>query len=167
MDHFIITNIDMIVRPTIAMFLGGLLGVERLFAGKTAGMRTYSLVSMGSAIFVLVGLIVSGWSFGSVGYLSVDPTRMASQVIVGVGFLGAGLIFFRDQKLNGLTTAAGLWVAAGVGISIGFGLIAIGVITTLLTLFIFTVLGAVKKRLERSSLAFPDRHISTDHDDEM
>jgi putative Mg2+ transporter-C (MgtC) family protein len=167
MEHFIITDIDMVIRPVLAMLLGSLLGVERLFAGKTAGMRTYSLVSLGATIFVMVGLIVTGW-YVEVGYASFDPMRMASQIVVGVGFLGAGLIIFRNDKISGLTTAAGLWLAAGVGISVGFGLFEIAIVATLLTLFIFSALGYVKNKLEKiSSIEFPDPHRSTDHDDEV
>lgn len=150
LEHFTLTDSDMFIRPAIAMLLGGLLGIERLFAGKTAGMRTYSLVSMGSAVFVMVGVIVTGWIIES-GSVSFDPIRMASQIVVGIGFLGAGLIIFRGDKVRGLTTAAGLWLAAAVGISVGFGLFNLAIISTILTLFIFIALGYVKKKLERLS----------------
>lgn len=167
MESIIIDNTDIFIRLILALLLGSLLGVERLFAGKTAGMRTYSLVSMGSAVFVLVGLEVTQW-FLSVGHFSFDPMRMGSQIVVGVGFLGAGLIIFRDEKIWGLTTAAGLWLAASVGIAAGFGLFEIAILATLLTLFIFTVLGFIKKKLEQApSLKYPDRYINTDHDDEV
>jgi putative Mg2+ transporter-C (MgtC) family protein len=162
MDHFVVSNFDMVIRLTVAMLLGGLIGTERLFAGKTAGVRTFSLVSMGSAVFVLVGIYVTGWYVNSAGS-SFDPMRMASQIVVGIGFLGAGLIIFRNEKLSGLTTAAGLWLSAGIGVSVGFGLFDIGIVATLLTLFIFIVLGFLKRKLENFS---SDLHHSTEHDDE-
>jgi putative Mg2+ transporter-C (MgtC) family protein len=146
MEYFLSGNPDIVIGRVWAMLLGGLIGVERLFAGKTAGMRTYSLVSLGSAVFVLVGIIVT-----ENGTALFDPMRMASQIIVGVGFLGAGLIIFRGNKVSGLTTAAGLWLAAAVGMSVGFGLFDLAIITTFLTLFIFIALGYVKKKLERLS----------------
>lgn len=145
MDPYLITDADITVRLISAMLLGSLLGIERLFAGKTAGMRTYALVSMGSAVFVLVQLTVSEWY---VERTSFDPLRMASQIVVGVGFLGAGLIIFKDRMVRGLTTAAGLWLAAGIGMSVGFGLYHIAILTTLLTLFVFSVLGVLKQRID-------------------
>ncbi len=109
-------NYDILTRLLIAMILGFVLGVERTMAHKTAGMRTYSLVSMGAALFVIISEIVSQRYVGVLGF---DPLRMASQIVVGVGFLGAGLIIFRESRVEGLTTAAGLWISAGIGIAVG------------------------------------------------
>lgn len=149
MESFLITNTDVVMRLVLSMFLGCLLGSERLFAGKTAGMRTYALVSLGSTVYVVVSLLVTS------KYLYItnfDPLRMASQIIVGVGFLGAGLIFLKDSKINGLTTAAGLWLSAAVGVAVGYGLFEVAFLASFLTLFIFVVLGFVKKKLLRISL---------------
>lgn len=137
----------------VALLLGMLLGVERTFAGKTAGMRTYGLVSTGSALFVVISQIVLA---DSVGIASFDPMRVPSAIITGVGFIGAGLILFRHNQLKGLTTAAGLWVACGVGIASGMGLYAIAGFATFLTLFVFTGLWFVENRIK----AF--RHIPID-----
>jgi putative Mg2+ transporter-C (MgtC) family protein len=165
MEPFLITNTDVVIRLVLAMFLGCLVGSERLLAGKTAGMRTYSLVSLGSAVYVVVSLLVTE---EYVNIANFDPMRMASQVVVGVGFLGAGLIVFKDSKLNGLTTAAGLWLAAAVGVAVGYGLFGLAMIASFLTLFIFVVLGFVKKKLQRiPSLRFPDKNKTTDGDDEI
>lgn len=142
-QHILISNIDLIARLLIAMVLGVLLGIERAVAGKTAGVRTYALVSIGAALFVIISLIVSGWYLGEVSF---DPLRMASQIVVGIGFLGAGLIVFKESHLSGLTTAAGLWVAAGIGMASGFGLFLLALIATLITLFIFTVMWFVEER---------------------
>jgi putative Mg2+ transporter-C (MgtC) family protein len=163
-EPFIITNADIVIRLVLAMLLGCLIGSERLFSGKTAGMRTYALVSLGSAVYVIVSLLVTN------EYLYVanfDPMRMASQVIVGVGFLGAGLIIFKDSKISGLTTAAGLWIAAGIGVSVGYGLFEVAILASFLTLFIFIVLGLAKRKLQHMpSFHFPDEHQTTDEDDE-
>lgn len=165
LDFFVLTNSDIIIRLVLAMVLGGLVGSERLFAGKTAGMRTYALVSLGSAVYVVVSILITNEYLRVVSF---DPMRMASQVVVGVGFLGAGLIIFRDSKVSGLTTAAGLWLAAGVGISVGYGLFEVAIFAALLTLFVFTVLGFIKKKLQSAaSLRFPDEHMTTDEDDEI
>src|SRR3972149_1900574 len=112
----------------IAAVLGGLLGLERALAGKTAGMRTFALVSMGSALFIIISEIIGSKYLGISAF---DPIRVASQIIVGIGFLGAGLIIFKESKISGLTTAAGLWVSAGIGIAVGFNLYVIAIFAAL------------------------------------
>ena len=145
-----LSTIDILVRLVVALLLGGLVGVERTMAGKTAGMRTYALVAMGSALFVLISQIVSAQF---VDLTSFDPLRMASQILVGIGFIGAGLVFHnnRDMRTSGLTSAAGLWVAAGVGMAVGFGLYSLALIAALLTLLIFTILWYVEKGFKKIS----------------
>ena len=89
-----------------AIILGGVLGLERNLAGKTAGMRTYAMVSLGSALFVIISNSVF-MTYFKAGVTSINPLVMASKVIVGIGFIGAGLVFLKDNKITGLTTAAG------------------------------------------------------------
>ncbi len=139
-------NLNILLRLFIALILGSFLGLERTWAGKTAGMRTYALVSMASALFVIISRVVSQ---DYEGITNFDPLRMASQIIVGIGFLGAGLIIFRKEKITGLTTAAGLWVAAGIGISIGFGLYAIGIFATVMTVLVFSVFWYIEKKIKK------------------
>lgn len=141
------TTIDMIIRLALALFLGVIIGTERVWAHKIAGMRTYALVSMGSALFIIISEIVSLRYLGSQGF---DPIRMASQIIVGVGFLGTGLIFSKDSKVMGLTTATGLWVAAGIGMACGFGLFHIANVSTIFTLFVFIVLWFIESQLRKT-----------------
>jgi putative Mg2+ transporter-C (MgtC) family protein len=146
----IITNtIEFIVaaKLTLAVVLGALLGLERSLARKTAGMRTYALVAMGAALFVIISDLVSA-RYVAAGLPGFDPLRVASQIIVGIGFLGAGLIIFQDHKLRGLTTAAGLWVAAGLGMAVGFGLYTLSLIVTALTIIVFTLLWYVERYVE-------------------
>lgn len=140
--------IDLIIKLILAVVLGASLGLERSLAGKTAGMRTYTLVSMGAALFVIIAETVAGRYMTDLGIRSFDPLRVASQVVVGIGFLGAGLIIFQDNKLRGLTTAAGLWVAAGLGMAVGYGLYLLALIVTILTLLTFTVLWYVEQYVE-------------------
>ena len=145
-----LSTIDITIRLVVAVLLGGFVGVERTLAGKTAGMRTYALVSMGSALFIIISQVVM---FTLANPLSLDPLRMASQILVGIGFIGAGLVFHnnKDMKTSGLTSAAGLWVAAGIGMACGFGLYIIGMIASLLTLLIFTIMWYVEKSFKRIS----------------
>ncbi|GMQ94960.1 MAG: hypothetical protein BMS9Abin13_070 [Patescibacteria group bacterium] len=151
LEPLISGNADIFLRIVVAMFLGILIGAERMAAGKTAGMRTHALVSMGSALFVIISIIVSEWYIGRTPF---DPLRVTSQVIVGIGFIGAGLIVFTGSRLSGLTTAAGLWVAAGIGVAVGYGLYAIAVFVAILTLLVFTALWFIESKFKKISRGY-------------
>jgi putative Mg2+ transporter-C (MgtC) family protein len=141
---FIIQGLVPFSQLFLALLLGALIGIERTAAGKTAGMRTFSLVSMGSCLFILVSqMSLSTFAVGQV----FDPTRLAAGVVTGIGFIGAGLIIFHDNKLKGLTTAAGLWVSCGIGMAVGFQLYAISISATILTLFSFTAMWVLERRI--------------------
>lgn len=139
-------NLEILSRLIIATLLGIAIGTERTMAHKTAGMRTYGLVSMGAASYIIISEIIAKQYLG---LASLDPLRMASQIIVGVGFLGAGLIIFKESHLQGLTTAAGLWVSAAIGIAAGFGLYSISLFITIITLFVFTILWLIEKKIRK------------------
>jgi putative Mg2+ transporter-C (MgtC) family protein len=141
-------HIEVLFKLFIAMFLGIVLGIERALANKTAGMRTFSLVSIGAALFVIISQLVTGEFIGLTNY---DPLRVASQIIVGIGFLGAGLIIYKGPGVVGLTTAAGMWVAAGIGMAVGFGLYYVAVIATIFTLFIFLALWFIEVKIKKYS----------------
>lgn len=148
MEKFLdITTIDIIVRLFIALFLGMIIGTERVWAHKTAGMRTYALVSMGSALFVIISNEMVKYY---TGFSGMNPLMIVSQIVVGIGFLGAGLIFSKDSKMVGITSATGLWVSAGIGMASGFALFKIAIIATALTLFIFIVLWFVEEQLKKT-----------------
>ncbi|MAF59493.1 MAG: MgtC/SapB family protein [Candidatus Pacebacteria bacterium] len=137
----------------LAMLLGMLLGTERsVLAGKRAGTRTFALVSMGSCLFTIVSVIVTT---SYIGIANFDPMRLSAGIITGVGFLGAGVIIFRDDMLKGLTTAAGLWVSAAIGVAVGFGLYIIAIFTTLLTLLVFTAIWFIEDHLKEWTEKFP------------
>jgi len=136
---------ETLLQLVVAMVLGMIMGGERSIAGKTAGMRTYALVAMGSALFIIVSASVQAAFLGVVNF---DPLRVAAAVITGIGFIGAGIIIFRETTLRGLTTAAGLWVAAGVGIAVGFKMYMIASFAAVLTLFVFTIMWAVENYVE-------------------
>lgn len=138
-------TLDVLVKLFWAMSFGMIIGVERLFAHKTAGMRTYALVSMGSALFVIIAAIVSQSLTGA----DFDPFRVAAQIIAGIGFLGTGMIVTQGVHVTGLTSATGMWVAAGIGMATGFGLYNVAIIATVLTLFVFIVLWFIEQQLRR------------------
>lgn len=146
-NFFDAITLDIIVRLLIALILGMIIGTERVWAHKTAGMRTYALVSMGSALFVIISNEMVKYY---TGYSGLNPIMLVSQIVVGVGFIGAGLIFTKDSKLVGLTTATSLWVSAGIGMASGFGLFNIAMIATFLTLFIFVVLWFVEEQIKKT-----------------
>ena len=140
-------TLDIVLRLSVSLLLGVIIGTERVWAHKTAGMRTYALVAMGSALFVIISNEMVNYY---AGYLGMNPLMIVSQIVVGVGFIGAGLIFTKDSKMVGLTTATGLWVAAGIGMACGLGLFNIAIIATTLTLFIFVVLWFMEERIKKS-----------------
>jgi putative Mg2+ transporter-C (MgtC) family protein len=123
----------LVLRMTVAAVLGGLLGIEREHKGKAAGVRTHMLVAMGSALFVLIST--------QAGILEADMSRVIQGLIAGVGFLGAGTILKgkEEEKVQGLTTAAGIWMTAAIGMAAGLGLEVTAVLSTLLALTIFAV----------------------------
>lgn len=141
-------QLTIVFQLFLAILLGGIIGMEREILGKAAGLRTYALVSMGAALFT----IVSRLAFDPyIGITNFDPGRIPAQIIVGIGFLGAGLIFHHGMKVEGLTTAAGLWVAAGIGMAAGTGLYFVAAAASLMTLFVFAVLGRVELRKKNNS----------------
>lgn len=130
------------LRLLLAALFGGLVGFEREYSGKSAGVRTYALVSVGSALFTLL----SAYGFSG---SATDTSRIASQVVVGIGFLGAGEILHRGTKtVIGLTTAAGLWVAAAIGMAIAVGWYEVGIATSILVVLLLHVVGNVRYRVE-------------------
>ncbi len=132
-----------IFQMSLAAFLGALIGFERRYSRKAAGMRTYALIALGSALFT--ALSYEGLS--TFGMLGLDPSRIASQIVVGVGFLGAGLIFLQGGQVKGLTTAAGIWATAAMGMSIGFQMYAVAVAAAALIIFILFALWLVEEKL--------------------
>ena len=144
MEYFLeinATQIEMSVRVLIALALGLFIGIERIRAHKVAGPRTYALVAMGSALFVVAGELVNR-EYG----LGSDGLRIAAQIVAGVGFLGAGIIMFKDNQVTGLTTATGLWVAAGIGVACGFGLYTLAIIATIATFVTFAVFWKIEEK---------------------
>jgi putative Mg2+ transporter-C (MgtC) family protein len=120
-------DLEMVIRMLLAFALGALLGFERQRAGRPAGLRTFMMVTAGSAAFTLVSI------FGFVDAGTVrDPARVAAQIVTGIGFLGAGTIWRTPSTVRGLTTAATIWFAAAVGMMVGAGLYLVSIVTAVL-----------------------------------
>jgi putative Mg2+ transporter-C (MgtC) family protein len=133
----------------LSVLLCGIVGLERQISQKSAGVRTHTLVGMGSAGFTLV----SAFGFGNVlgEATNLDPSRIAAQIVSGVGFLGAGVIFMRRDVVRGLTTAATIWVSAAIGMACGAGMVALALAMTLFQLLALVVLAPLGQLLPTSA----------------
>jgi putative Mg2+ transporter-C (MgtC) family protein len=140
----------------LATALGALIGLEREWARKEAGTRTFSMISLGSALFI----IISRLSFDKyLGVSSLDSSRILGWIIVGIGFLGAGIIIFRTQEgvVRNLTTAAMMWVTAAIGATVGLGLYWLAIFTAFLVVFINIVVLPIEKKIENRICKIQDK----------
>jgi putative Mg2+ transporter-C (MgtC) family protein len=119
---------NFILRIFVAGLLGGLIGLEREFRAKEAGVRTHFIVALGSALF----MVISQYAFAG----RFDAARVAAQVVSGIGFIGAGVIIFQKNVIRGITTAAGLWVAAAIGLACGAQMYSVAIATTIMTILV-------------------------------
>jgi putative Mg2+ transporter-C (MgtC) family protein len=141
-------NTELLLRIALAGALGALIGFERQLRAKEAGLRTHILVCIGSAMFMIVSkygfadLLVQGQK-----NIELDPSRISAQVVSGIGFLGAGTIMLNKQFVRGLTTAAGLWVTAAIGLIVGSGMYIIGIFGSIMTLLVLEGIRQLSTRL--------------------
>jgi len=144
-------NNDLIIfgQLLLSLFLGALIGLERQIAKKPAGFRTYALVCLGATMFTIISETMALKYKGMGDGLSFDPSRLASQIIVGIGFIGAGVIIFHRSKIYGITTAASLWVTAAIGMAVGFKLYSLATIATCLVLIVLIVFHFIEKSLTK------------------
>jgi putative Mg2+ transporter-C (MgtC) family protein len=138
------TDSQIIVRLVLSVVLSGLIGLERQIHRRTAGLRTHILVCLGSCLIMLTSLYVFDIYKNEAG---VDPARIAAGVITGIGFLGAGTIIREREKVKGLTTAASLWVAAGIGLAVGCGFIRAAIFSTILALIVLFFLRYIETKV--------------------
>jgi putative Mg2+ transporter-C (MgtC) family protein len=136
---------EALLRLALALLVGLTIGVERERGDHAAGMRTYALVALGSTLFMLVSAYGAQNFFGAQG-TRVDPTRIAAQVVTGIGFIGGGLIFVQRSTVRGLTTAAGIWAIAAIGLAIGIGQYFVGLVGAALMLAVLMILKPVQER---------------------
>ncbi len=118
-----------IIKIVLALILGGIIGWQRVHWGRPAGIRTYALVTAGSTLFTLL----------SINSFSADTARVAAQIVTGIGFLGAGTILHKESKIEGLTTAAGLWMAAAIGMAVAVGYYILAIVVSILVLLLLMV----------------------------
>ncbi|MCH3980872.1 MAG: MgtC/SapB family protein [Prevotella sp.] len=144
---------ELIIRIFIAALLGGAIGLEREYRAKEAGFRTHFLVALGSALFMVISQYGFGEVLSSLNKASFDPSRIASQVVTGIGFIGTGTIIFQKHVLKGLTTAAGLWVTAAIGLTCGSGMFALAIVATIFVLICLEALNWVLHRFGSKNIA--------------
>ena len=132
----------LMLRILVAAILGGLIGLERSAGDRPAGLRTHILVATGSALLMIVSI------YGADGYTQYrDPSRIASQVVSGIGFLGAGTILHEGLTVKGLTTAASLWIVSAIGLAVGCGMLYLSILVTLLTLVTLIMIRGLEKKV--------------------
>lgn len=143
-----VNPVEPVLRLVVAGTLGSVIGLQRELHGRPAGFRTHILVALGSCLFMLVSLEAFQ---GPGGFPLGDPGRIAAQVVSGIGFLGAGAIMKQGNTVSGLTTAASLWVVAGIGLAVGAGLYLVSAVVTLTSWLTLSVLSRVEIGKRRSS----------------
>ena len=142
--------VNVVIRLVLALIVGGIIGLERGRQGRAAGMRTHILVSIGSALTVMIGFYAN-----QVLGISTDPLRISAQVISGIGFLGVGTILIKGRfQITGLTTAAGLWATAAIGLALGAGFLEGALVASILAILTVTFLHKFETKLNRRLTRF-------------
>jgi putative Mg2+ transporter-C (MgtC) family protein len=141
MDYYL----QLILQMVLALVLGAVLGLERERKGKEAGLQTYSLVTLGSCLFTILSFELFSFFTTKTG-VSFDPSRIIQAIAIGIGFIGAGVIIFRQSHVEGITTAAGFWCAAAIGIAVGAKLYFLALLATLLVMFILIGFGEFERK---------------------
>jgi len=137
---------EIIIQLILATVLGALIGLEREIKRKEAGLQTYSLVALGTCLFTLISIELFNSFLGKTG-ASLDLLRIIQAIAIGIGFIGAGVIFRQSSGVIGLTTAAGLWATAAIGIAVGVKLYFLAIFTTFLSLFILAGFGLLEEKI--------------------
>jgi putative Mg2+ transporter-C (MgtC) family protein len=149
------STITYILNILVAALLGGAIGLEREFRAKEAGFRTHFLVGLGSALFMILSAHGFDAVVGTPG-VRLDPSRIAAQVVSGIGFIGAGTIILQKHAVRGLTTAAGLWVTSAIGMTSGAGMYLLASTATVLVLLCLEGMNVIHRRLHGSQHADAD-----------
>jgi len=137
--------LQLILQLVLALVLGAVIGLERERKEKEAGFQTYSLVALGSCLFTILGFELFSF-FTSKASVNFDPSRIIQAIAIGIGFIGAGVVIFRRDHVEGITTAAGLWCAAAIGIAVGVKLYFLALLATILVTLILIVFGEIERK---------------------
>jgi len=140
------SQIQIVLQLLVAIILGAVLGFEREYKKKEAGLQTYSLVTLGSCLFTVMSTAAFN-NFSGMSSVAFDPSRIVLAVATGIGFIGGGVIIYRQFRIEGLTTAAGLWTAAAIGIAVGLKLYGVACVATVLAAIIFIFFGAIERKI--------------------
>jgi putative Mg2+ transporter-C (MgtC) family protein len=144
-------DLEMLLRLVAALVSGALIGYERSFHGRPAGLRTHVLVCLASSLLMLVTVFEMHWVKTGPAEIRLDPTRMAQGIMTGIGFLGAGVIVKEGLNVRGLTTAASIWITAAIGILAGVGLYLPMVVSVIMTLSVLSVFRWIEKKVPTQS----------------
>jgi putative Mg2+ transporter-C (MgtC) family protein len=149
---------EYLIKILIAAILGGIIGAEREYTGKAAGLRTFIIVTLGSCLFTIISINIIN-----------DPARIAAQIVSGIGFIGAGLIIFQQEKqtIKGLTTAAGLWMVAAIGMAVGFGFYILAALSTLIAILILMGLRGPERFLDKRAYIAYQKRIQKENKEKM
>ncbi len=142
---------DVALQLFLAVVLGGVIGLEREFKRKEAGLRTYALVALGATLFTVAGMNIVEM-FGAQPGVRIDPVRVVEAVAAGIGFVGAGIIIYRHFHVEGLTTAAGLWLVGAIGVTLGAGMYWAAVLATLSALLVLAGLHEIERMIFEKSI---------------
>ena len=148
-------NYEHLLRIFAAAMLGGVIGLERAYRSKMAGFRTHFLVALGSAIFMIISIhgFDTDLPLLDKSNYSLDPARIAANIVTGIGFIGAGTIIFQKHTVRGITTAAGIWVTAAIGMACGAGHYALSVATTVLVLLCLEIFSFVLGKMGKKTVS--------------
>ena len=139
-------QVQFILQLGLALVLGAVIGLEREYKGKEAGLQTYSLVTLGSCLFTILAFELFDSFAGTVG-ITFDPGRIIQAVAIGTGFIGAGVIIYRQFHIEGITTAAGLWCSAAIGVAAGAKLYFLALLTTLFATIVLIGFGELERKV--------------------
>ncbi len=157
-------EIDFIIRLLVASILGAFIGLDREYRTKAAGFRTHFLVALGSALFMIISVHGFDYLPKDQMTLRMDPARIAAQVVTGIGFIGAGTILLNKNVIRGLTTAAGLWVTAAIGMACGVGMYALASVCTILVIICFEAFNGPLKKMREKQTQQPNNENETEED---
>ena len=132
----LLVQLDWLLRIFVAAICGAIIGYERAIQRKSAGVRTHIVVAIASALFMIVSKYGFADLLNMMHSIALDPSRIAAQIVTGISFIGAGTILVRREQISGLTTAAGVWAVAAIGMAVGAGMYAIGILTTIFLFFV-------------------------------